>query len=132
MDGEVKYSLFANAIRTATTSIPALPARQLRATPWAEDKDIQASRQNLVDAPRALQVDRSSAVAKKKVKVVVRALTNLHTMKCKGSYQSMMKEAECCDEANQPKAAWHLINTLTGRKVRAQGIIAADPPTERL
>ena len=83
----------------------------------AEDKDIQASRQNLVDASRALQVDRSSAVAK-------------NTMKCKESYQSMMKEVKCCDEANEPKAAWHLINTLTGRKVRAQGIIAADTPTE--
>ena len=41
VDGEVKYSLFANAIRTATTSIPALPARQ-RVIPWAEDEDTQA------------------------------------------------------------------------------------------
>ena len=131
VDGEVKYSLFANVIRTATTSISALSARK-RVTPWAEDDDIQASRQNLVDAPRALQVDRSSAVAKKKVEVVARALSDLHTMQCKESYQSMMKEAECCDEANQPKAAWHLINTLTGRKVRAQDIFAADTPTERL
>ena len=131
MDGEVKYSLFANAIRTATTSIPALPARQ-RATPWAEDEDIQASRQNLVDARRALQVNRSNAVARKKVEVAARALSNLHTMKREETYQSMMKEVECCDEANRPKAAWHLINMLTGRKVRAQGIIAADTPTERL
>ena len=44
----------------------------------------------------------------------------------------MMKEAECCDEANRHKAAWQLINMLTGKKVRAQGIIAADTPSERL
>ena len=44
----------------------------------------------------------------------------------------MMKEAESCDEANRHKAAWQLINMLTGRKVREQGIIAADTPIERL
>ena len=67
-NGEVKYSLFAKAIRSATTAIPALTARQ-RATPWAEDKDIQASRQQLVDARRALQENRSSAAARRRLKL---------------------------------------------------------------
>ena len=53
-------------------------------------------------------------------------------MKHEEAYQSMMKEAEGCDEANRHKAAWQLINMLTGRKVREQGIIAADIPTEQL
>ena len=44
----------------------------------------------------------------------------------------MMKEAECCDEANQHKAAWQLISMLTEKKVRAQDIIAADATSERL
>ena len=130
-DGEVKYSLFANAIRTATTSIPALSARQ-RVTPWAEDEDILTLRQELVDARRALQVDRNSAIAMRKVELAARALSDLHSMKREEAYQSMMKEAESCDEANRHKAAWQLINMLTGRKVSEQGIIAADTPTERL
>ena len=128
-DGEVKYSLFANAIRTATTSIPALSARQ-RVTPWAEDEDIQTSRQDLVDARKGLQVDRNSAIARRKVELAARPLSDLHSMKCEEAYQSMMKEAESCDEANRHKAAWQLINMLTGRKVREQGIIAADTPRE--
>ena len=125
----MKYSLFANAIRTATTSIPALSARQ-RVTPWAEDEDILTLRQDLVDARRALQVDRNSAIARRKVELAARALFDLHSMKREEAYQSMMKEAESCDEANRHKAAWQLINMLTGRKVREQGINAADTPTE--
>ena len=77
-------------------------------------------------------MNRSNAAARKKVEVAAQALSNLHTMKLEETYESMMKEVECCDEANRPKAAWHLINMLTGRKVRAQGIIAADTPTEQL
>ena len=68
VDGEIKYLLFANAIRSTTTATPALTARQ-RATPWAEDSNIQASRQQLVDACRALQVNRNNAAARKKVEV---------------------------------------------------------------
>ena len=130
-NGEVKYSLFAKAIRSATTAVPALTARQ-RATPWAEDKDIQASRQQLVHAHRALQENRSSAVARKKVEVTARSLSDLHTEKHEESYQSMLREVECCDEALRHKTAWNLINTLTGRKARVQGIIPADSPTEQL
>ena len=67
-DGGVKYSLFVNAIRTVTTSIPALSARQ-RVTPWGKDEDIQTSRQDLMDTCRALQVDRNSAIARRKVEL---------------------------------------------------------------
>lgn len=62
-------SLFVNTIRSATKAIPALTARQ-RVTLWAEDNDIQASHQKLVDAHRALQENRSIAAASKKVEVV--------------------------------------------------------------
>ena len=100
----MKYSLFANTTWTETTFFPTFPARQ-RATPWAEDQKIQVSCQNLVDARRALQVYKSSALAKKKVAVAAWTLSDLHTMKRKEFYQSMMKEAEWCDEANRPKVA---------------------------
>ena len=76
VDGVAKYSMFANAIRTATTSIPALPARQ-RVIPWAEDEDIQAFRQELMDACRDLQADRNSAVARRKVELVAKSLSDL-------------------------------------------------------
>ena len=56
----------------------------------------------------------------------------LYTMKREEVYKSMMREVECCDEVNRNKAAWSLINSLTGRKVRAQGHIAADTPAEQL
>ena len=92
MHGVVKYSLFANVIRTATTSIPALPARQ-RVKPWAGDEDIQAFRQELVDARRDLQADRNSAVARRKVELAAKALSDLHSKKREEAYQSMMKEA---------------------------------------
>lgn len=39
-------------------------------------------------------------------------------MKCEELYQSMMRKVQCYDEINQQKAAWSLINSLTGRKVR--------------
>ena len=77
-------------------------------------------------------MDGNGAIARRKVELAARALSDLHSMKREEAYQSMMKEAENCDEANRHKAAWQLINMLTGRKVREQGIIAADTPTERL
>ena len=86
-NGEVNYLLFTKAIRSATTAIPALTARQ-RATPLAEDQDIQASRQPLVDACRALQENRSSAAARKKVEVTARSLSDLHTEKHKEAKSS--------------------------------------------
>ena len=75
-------------------------------------------------------MDKNSAIARRKVELAAQALSDLHSMKREEAYQSMMKKAECCDEANRHKAAWQLINMLTGRKVRKQGIIAADTPTE--
>ena len=39
-------------------------------------------------------------------------------MKCEELYQSMMRKVQCYHEINQQKAAWSLINSLTGRKVR--------------
>ena len=85
-----------------------------------------------MDACRDLQADRNSAVARRKVELAAKALSDLHSKKREEAYQSMMKEAECCDEANRHKAAWQLINMLTGRKARAQGIIAADTPSDLL
>ena len=85
-----------------------------------------------MDARRALQENRNSATARKKVEVTARSLSDLHTEKHKESYQSMLSEVECCDEALRHKAAWNLINTLAGRKARAWGILPADSPTERL
>ena len=42
----------------------------------------------------------------------------------------MLSEVKCCDEALRHKAAWNWINTFTGKKARAQGIIPADSSTE--
>ena len=44
----------------------------------------------------------------------------------------MLSEVKCCDEALRHKAAWNWINTFTGKKARAQGIIPADSSTEWL
>ena len=52
----------------------------------------------------------NSAIARRKVELAARALSDLHSMKREEAYQSMMKEAECYDKANRHKAAWQLIN----------------------
>ena len=73
VDGEVKYALFANAIRSTITATPAMTAKQ-RATLWAEDNDIQASHQKLDDCSALLE-NRSNAVATKKVEVAAPSLS---------------------------------------------------------
>ena len=53
-----------------------------------------------MDARRDFQADRNSAVARRKVELAAKALSDLHSKKHEKAHQSMMKEAECCDKAN--------------------------------
>ena len=104
--------------------------RNKKLAPW-EDEDILNQRSILISAKRRSRIcksDLNKEIAKKEAKI----LADLYIQK-RDYYLN-----EKCDEINQMNAekkyknAWKLINILSGRKNKYQGLVPAESPSDRL
>ncbi len=124
------YSSFVESAQIAfKTFLPSLPKTK-KDLPWL-DADIKSSRISLSHLRSEYLIDKTED-KKLKMNAKFLELSNLYSKKQTDFIDKACSNIEALNADHQNGAAWKLLNSLTGRKGKVEGLISADSSTDRL
>jgi len=128
--GVENYGLFVKAINNSIASHLPQIERTNSSHIWVDD-DIQKLRELYITSRLKYQRYKSPQ-NKEEMGDLARKLSDLYIQKYQLFINTKCAQIQACSGSSQAKLAWDTINSLTGRKARTSGIIAAEDDKERL